>query len=709
MNNTSQLEDDNDKTPGNSDTKALFKDDEEEAERSFDDDVETVTEVSQQSIDAVTPQPEVTELGETESVKPVEIVEPPSRPVIPRRPSRSKTPEVPSIPRRPVKSDPHTLDGLAHGLSQPSLTLQEPVIEDTPKIVDSKVEESDAKVTPVNDAVKDGITPELQPSIPKRPARRPESSQELTSKATTKASPEVTTKPSPEVSKKEVNKMEENDVDSVAPVEVALVEKTFSPVVTPVVPADDGQDDKPVDSVELPEVVEEVLESASPVKTLSNEEDKEEVKFVEQAKKVEEETVTPTEKRVESEKSIESEKSADSPGKDESVAETVIPSEKEPCKPIVPSRPRKTPPEVPAKHAPPKPKKLSSKIAAFQQMFNEQPQVPLKPSRPERPADKKFSTNTMKFAESLKGVVGRGVPMPGMVNPSTWKGKEKDDDDDDESEELKPIADNVRRTKGPKGKRLPKGLKDVKVEEEARFKVVIHDLWEVDFKAKVVDEVVEVVADGAKEVNDESKVEESLDINPEPAESEATGFVTEEAELESTDFKTEVDEPESTVEDIKTKGKVENEEVSLNDETVGIVTEAPKDLVNAKDESDEQDINVKVENEAHSEHGLVNSDFDSLGAANLSDPVVSASKSINPSVDDSVVEDKRVEFENVKETSDKPKALLYAEDSTSSSKESTTSGETELKPPQDKHKRLSPTLESLDKMAASLSEYIKED
>lgn len=159
--------------------------------------------------------------------------------------------------------------------------------------------------------------------------------------------------------------------------------------------------------------------------------------------------------------------------------------------PSIPSRPNKMPP--------PKPKKLSSKIAAFQQFLNNEPE-PAKPSpKPKTDTRGKLSSSHMKFAQNLQGIMGKGIPLPGMMDPRMrsneslveGKGVEEDDKypdktgDTGEATEDKEENKPIRRAKGPKGKRLPKNLSTpVNIESSNKFKIATGDLWTVEVRPK---------------------------------------------------------------------------------------------------------------------------------------------------------------------------------------------------------------------------------
>lgn len=147
--------------------------------------------------------------------------------------------------------------------------------------------------------------------------------------------------------------------------------------------------------------------------------------------------------------------------------------------------------------APPKPKKLSSKIAAFQQMFNQEKPFPKDsesnklPSKPDleikspdnKDVPSRLSTDKMKFAQSLQGMMGKGIAMPGMVNPSF---QQKMDPAEHLSSNKEVKIQSVKKgiAKGPRGKKLPKSLKNpVNVEVAPRFSSFVLTIWELDFQS----------------------------------------------------------------------------------------------------------------------------------------------------------------------------------------------------------------------------------
>ncbi|KAM9892065.1 hypothetical protein OXX79_010280 [Metschnikowia pulcherrima] len=134
------------------------------------------------------------------------------------------------------------------------------------------------------------------------------------------------------------------------------------------------------------------------------------------------------------------------------------------------------------KGPPPKPKKLSSKIAAFQQMFN---QAPLEHTMPKpAPVERnKLSSNQTDFASNLQNMMGRGLPLPGMANPDMVKklspSEHSEKDEANENTESAANSSIPRRARGPRGKRLPRSIQEAKIEVEPRFSVSVSEVWSV--------------------------------------------------------------------------------------------------------------------------------------------------------------------------------------------------------------------------------------
>lgn len=163
--------------------------------------------------------------------------------------------------------------------------------------------------------------------------------------------------------------------------------------------------------------------------------------------------------------------------------------------PVVPVRPKKRGPFMTSDaKVPPKPNRLSSRIAAFQQMFN-QPEPQLEQKKPPPPA-KKWSGDTSEIASNLQSIMARGIPLPGMVKLGHMMSPNSPDKEKPElesnselpfQEDVKdePMLPVLRRAKGPRGKKLPRLMQESKITVEPRFKVVTAELWQLSFSKKI--------------------------------------------------------------------------------------------------------------------------------------------------------------------------------------------------------------------------------
>lgn len=171
--------------------------------------------------------------------------------------------------------------------------------------------------------------------------------------------------------------------------------------------------------------------------------------------------------------------------------------------PSVPSRPPRPATKEKPKDPPPKPKKLSSKIAAFQQMFNQEPAETSKEEKSSPEKRGKLSSDKTNFAANLQNMMGAGIALPGMANPEMLK---KLAPAESEQEPSKKKSENVpqsssRRAKGPRGKRLPKSIQESTIAIEPRFKFSSGHLWEIDFNSEEKEQQEDVQdAESTKEV-----------------------------------------------------------------------------------------------------------------------------------------------------------------------------------------------------------------
>lgn len=160
-----------------------------------------------------------------------------------------------------------------------------------------------------------------------------------------------------------------------------------------------------------------------------------------------------------------------------------------------------------SKKPPPRPKPLSSKIAAFQTMF-ESGDLPLLGTKaiPPRPVRKSVVTDTnhseepvdcnqnraklsekhKAFAQNLKGMVGHGIPLPGLAAPlalATASKEKNEDNSDSPTKELEPLARPGKgaRNRLSKSRKLPANLKSAAlVEPDESNTLSILDTWVID-------------------------------------------------------------------------------------------------------------------------------------------------------------------------------------------------------------------------------------
>lgn len=194
------------------------------------------------------------------------------------------------------------------------------------------------------------------------------------------------------------------------------------------------------------------------------------------------------------------------------------------------------------KKPPPKPKKLSSKIAAFQELLSQPKGESKEAFSNQSSGHNKLLNDKMSFAKNLQGIMGKGFALPGMIDPSKLKpvqdetttdvGNDGGDDQEEEAERKQP---SVRRAKGPKGKKLPKSLsKPVEIIEQ-KFQIESHNLWSITLKKK--DDIVldSIKADGIESQEADPIFEaESPDDKPQD-----THGSDESVEIDNEDEKTE--------------------------------------------------------------------------------------------------------------------------------------------------------------------------
>ena len=244
--------------------------------------------------------------------------------------------------------------------------------------------------------------------------------------------------------------------------------------------------------------------------------------------------------------------------------------------PIVPNRPdnkdlessqRDTQASVKLKPPPPKPKKLSSKIAAFQQqLFNpanassEEDVSSTGSKQPESGIRKRSTENSV-----LLRFGGKAIPLPGMFNPnqmpkpSISHGEETSDDREEKQESATANAP-VRRTRGPRGKKLPKAVADAEVKTESRFAIELGKLWSIEFKKKIVEEK-EITSTSVEDLEKPKILSENDEAGDEGKETAVENEV--------------IDNPEIPVKD------------ELQHDVVDVVGHPEKDVVTGLDDDDE--------------------------------------------------------------------------------------------------------------------------
>lgn len=295
------------------------------------------------------------------------------------------------------------------------------------------------------------------------------------------------------------------------------------------------------------------------------------------------------------------------PVKSKTNSSEVVPS----ASPAIPHRPVKS--DETKKAPPPKPKKLSSKIAAFQQMFNQPaPEAPKPDSRGVRSSGR-LSSDKKDFASNLQNMMGRGIALPGMANPEMLQklkaSNEEETTADTTSESIPGVP---RRARGPKGKRLPKAIQETTVTVESPYKVSVHDVWEIEFTKKEINDEVEVVQENASgDIIDERFESDELDKH-----------ITENSELGNEDNSKRVrsiEEVELAIEELRESREVlvealgvsELRDSSLNEvevpevfepetqtpEKVGLETQVPEDVNLETEVSDKAQVTKKGEAE----------------------------------------------------------------------------------------------------------------
>ena len=278
--------------------------------------------------------------------------------------------------------------------------------------------------------------------------------------------------------------------------------------------------------------------------------------------------------------------------------------------PIVPNRPdnkdlessqRDTQASVKLKPPPPKPKKLSSKIAAFQQqLFNpanassEEDVSSTGSKQPESGIRKRSTENSV-----LLRFGGKAIPLPGMSNPnqmpkpSISHGEETSDDREEKQESATANAP-VRRTRGPRGKKLPKAVADAEVKTESRFAIELGKLWSIEFKEITSTSVEDLekpkILSENDEAGDEGKetaVENEVIDNPEiPVKDELQHDVVDVVGHPEKDVVTGLDDDDEDVPPEVNERFIKDEEIS----NVGVERTIALETTTEKHSTDEEEV-----------------------------------------------------------------------------------------------------------------------
>ncbi|KAI5963799.1 AIM21 [Candida pseudojiufengensis] len=177
--------------------------------------------------------------------------------------------------------------------------------------------------------------------------------------------------------------------------------------------------------------------------------------------------------------------------------------------PKIPSRPKKEEnSSAKPKAPPPKPKKLSSKIAAFQQQL----------FQPQNKSETDVSDNTTDSIQetpksrpiNFKKFEGNGIPLPGMFNPAMLHVNQQQKPAEASESIPSAATSNIKRTRGPKGKKLPKAIANASVEAENNFNWESGSLWSFNFGKLKKNEI---------EISKDERVDADTELRSQPPES----------------------------------------------------------------------------------------------------------------------------------------------------------------------------------------------
>ncbi|KAI5951259.1 AIM21 [Candida jiufengensis] len=426
---------DGEKTPGNSTTKATFKEDVEDQEglderSSFDDDLETIMQenqsinhenLNQDSSRSETLDEEIKESSEINDVEEIDK-------------SKGITNEDKQIPDKALES----------------------------KSMNTRTEEKD--------------TSDIQkqfPTIPSRPISKEKSNSVKKTDELDKTIGINTSSVRNEIDQKEIDKSEDKVLGAKnEEPKSSDIEPKIKTTKNPIIPNRPKRKDISENSLPPPDEVKD--ESSKNPK-----ESTESISDINSASKSSSNLSTnqPADKTPDSKNDQNNEKSSSKDSSQSSLSST----------PQIPSRPKKEEvlkekPRAP----PPKPKKLSSKIAAFQQQLF-QPQLNTNSSDSESQDEKSESKNETPKSKPVhfKKFEASGIPLPGMFNPALLKQNQQQSEfkESSSSSSNSTSHNNIKRTRGPKGKKLPKAIANASVESKNPFSWESGKLWSFDFKS----------------------------------------------------------------------------------------------------------------------------------------------------------------------------------------------------------------------------------
>lgn len=362
--------------------------------------------------------------------------------------------------------------------------------------------------------------------------------------------------------------------------------------------------------------------------------------------------------------------------------------------PSIPARPPRPSSKDKPKAPPPKPKKLSSKIAAFQQMFNQPATEAPQPQERSVPEPRgKLSSDKTSFAANLQNMMGPGIALPGMANPELLKKLAPASPEKEESQSKSDpgLKGAPRRAKGPRGKRLPKSVTDAKIEESSDLKTAFYEVWEIDFnkctgagdsvsdpiEAKAIDDSkpsaadVVVKEDGASDDIDEVRKKDVISFAIPVADKSAEGGEEDDDEVESQPIAENPEVPDTQPDSSKPEASHTLPSAKESNEDLGIETRPRLEETQQPVDPEEELKKIEQINKAYekpTEPSLdrdklsdlqsdVEPDYEIVGKAPHTETPKVAGNSDTDELDDSGFEEAREAFSSPKRLDDVLQAL----------------------------------------------------